>query len=65
MTTYWIKTSFPGVRYRKDKSRKHGVKFGQYYTIRYQKDGERQEEGLGWASDGWAADRAKATLQGV
>lgn len=37
VATWLIKTSFPGVRYRKHNSRKHGVEFGQYYTIRYQK----------------------------
>ena len=55
-------TSFPGVRYYKHATRKHGALLDQYFTIRYQKDGERVEEGLGWASghiDIKGADRKK------
>jgi len=69
MATKWIKTDFPGVRYRKHPTRKHGVNFDQYFTIRYKvltgkktakgknitKD---KEEGLGWTSMGWTAKKA-------
>jgi len=61
--TKWIKTNFPGVRYREHETRKHGVKRDQYFTIRYKLHGRDKEEGLGWASEDWSAakayDRAK------
>ncbi|MBN2429401.1 MAG: tyrosine-type recombinase/integrase [Deltaproteobacteria bacterium] len=57
-----FKTQFPGVRYRKHSTRKHGVKFDQYFFIRYQKDGKRVEEGLGWSSEGWSAEKANEVL---
>lgn len=62
MAVEWLKTTFPGVRYYKHKTRKHGIKFDQYYAIRYQKDGKRREEGLGWATEGWSAERASEEL---
>jgi len=62
MAVEWIKNPFPGVRFYKHKTRKHGVKYDQYFAIRYQKNGKRQEEGLGWASDGWTAERASEEL---
>jgi integrase len=43
-------TNYPGVRYREHSTRKHGLKPDRYFTIRYQRDGKRKEEGLGWAS---------------
>jgi len=58
----WHKTEFRGVRYRKHPTRKHGVKFDRYFVIRYQRDGKRKEEGLGWGSDGWSAEKAALTL---
>ncbi|MDO9545034.1 MAG: site-specific integrase, partial [Synergistaceae bacterium] len=57
-----IKTTFPGVRYREHDTRKHGVKFDQYFTIRYKLNGKDKEEGLGWASEGWTASKAYARL---
>ncbi|MCX5817118.1 MAG: site-specific integrase [Proteobacteria bacterium] len=58
----WIKTTFPGVRYREHDTRKHGVKKDQYFTIRYKLDGKGKEEGLGWASEDWTASRAYGHL---
>ena len=58
----WHKTEFRGVRYRKHSIRKHGVKFDRYFAIRYQIDGQRREEGLGWASGDWSAEKAALTL---
>jgi integrase len=59
----WIETPSRGVRYREHPTRKHGkVKKDRYYAIRYQKDGKRKEEGLGWASDGWTLDKALSEL---
>lgn len=64
----WIKTKFPGVRYYKHPTRKHGVKFDQYFSIRYQRDGKRIEEGLGWSSDKkeqWTEEKAALKLAGL
>jgi len=64
----WIQTNYPGVRYREHPTRKHGVGKDKYFAIRYQKgkgeDGKpiRKEEGLGWASQGWNANKALAEL---
>ena len=61
----WTKTTFPGVRYREHETRKHGVKFDQYFTIRYKRDGKDKEEGLGWASEGWTAKKAYERLAAI
>jgi integrase len=60
--TKWHSTSFKGVRYRKHPTRKNGVQYDQYFAIRYQIDGKRIEEGLGWASEVWNAENAALTL---
>lgn len=62
MGTKWKSTKFPGVRYREHPTRKHGVQKDKYFAIRYQKDGKRREEGLGWASGGWSAQKASIAL---
>ena len=63
----WIKTNFPGVRYREHPTRKNGVRRDQYFTIRYKvKDGDKskdREEGLGWASEDWSAAKAYDRLK--
>lgn len=46
----WHKTEFPGVRYRKHKKRKHGVKYDRYFTITYKYKGKTKTEAVGWAS---------------
>lgn len=58
MGIQWYSTALKGVRYRKHPTRKHGVKYDRYFAIRYQLDGKRREEGLGWASEGWTAEKA-------
>ena len=58
----WNSTKYPGVRYREHKTRKHGIRPDQYYAIRYQKDGRRKEEGVGWASEGWAPSKVALKL---
>jgi len=58
----WFNTRFPGVRYRKHPNRKHGVNFDRYFAIRYQRDGVRREEGLGWASEKWTVEKAALKL---
>ncbi len=62
MATQWKKTKYPGVRYYEHATRKHGIRKDSYYAIRYQKEGKRKEEGLGWASKGWTAEKANAEL---
>ena len=56
------KTAYPGVRFREHPERKHGVNFDRYFFIRYtiDEDGKRKEreEGLGWASEGWTAEKS-------
>ena len=59
----WIKTNFPGVRYREHPARKHGVRRDQYFTIRYKLNGKDKEEGLGWASEDWTAAKAYDRLK--
>ncbi len=58
-----IKTQYPNVRYYEHTTRK--LKNGQadrYFSIRYQ-DGKRTvEEGMGWASEGWNAQKASKIL---
>lgn len=58
----WIKTNFPGVRYRKHATRKHGIQMDRYFTIRYKFNGKDKEEGLGWASEGWTEKKAYDNL---
>ncbi|MGD9825599.1 tyrosine-type recombinase/integrase, partial [Desulfobacter sp.] len=55
-------TNYPGVRYREHTTRKHGIKPDQYFFIRYQKDGKRKEEGVGWASEGWTPSKVALKL---
>jgi integrase len=68
----WISTQYKGVRYREHDSRKHGVKKDRYYAIRYQRDGKRIEEGLGWTSEldpkdkkHWTTEKAAIVLSGL
>ncbi|MDA8124036.1 MAG: tyrosine-type recombinase/integrase [Deltaproteobacteria bacterium] len=63
MAAKWIKTSFPGVRYREHETRKNGVRRDQYFTIRYKLAGKDREEGLGWASENWTAAKAYDRLK--
>ena len=51
-----------GIRVREHPTRKHGLKPDLYFTIRYQKDGKRQEESLGWASQGITLRKARLAL---
>jgi integrase len=58
----WHSTPFPGVRFRKHPSRKWGIKKDYYFAIRYQRDGRRVEESLGWGSEGMTATKAAGIL---
>ncbi|MGD0663760.1 MAG: site-specific integrase [Syntrophorhabdales bacterium] len=57
-----FKTEFPGVRYKQHATRKSGIKFDRYYSILYRLNGKLREEGLGWASAGWTAQKASIEL---
>jgi integrase len=63
MAAKWIKTNFPGVRYREHETRKNGIRRDQYFTIRYKLAGKDREEGLGWASENWTAVKAYDRLK--
>ena len=52
----------PGVRWRLHPTRKHGVTPDRYFIVRYQHQGQRKEEGLGWASEGWTEQKAALEL---
>lgn len=59
----WIKTNYPGVRYREHPTRRKAGKPDRYFTIRYyDAQGKRREEVLGWASEGWTAEQASKVL---
>jgi site-specific recombinase XerD len=58
----WKKSKHPGVRYREHGTRKHGIGKDRYFAIRYQRDGRRHEEGLGWSSEGWTAEKSAVEL---
>ena len=62
MKTRWHSTPFKGVRFYRHPTRRHGKKPDLYFAIRYQKEGERIEEGCGFSSDGWTAERAALLL---
>jgi integrase len=57
-----FKSNFPGVRYREHPTRKHGIKHDRYFSIYYRVNGKKREEGLGWASQGWTAQKAAHEL---
>lgn len=58
MSVRWHNTQYTGVRYREHPSRKHARKPDRYFAIRYKVDGKPKEEALGWASEGWNAEKA-------
>lgn len=62
MARQWIKTAFVGVRFREHETRKHGVRADRYFSVRYKLDGKDKEEGLGWSSQGWTAQKAAEKL---
>lgn len=62
MARHWNRTTYPGVRFREHPSRKHNGKADRYFSIRYYVNYKDCEEGLGWASDGWNAEKAHKVL---
>lgn len=62
MARHYIKTAFVGVRYREHETRKHGIRPDRYFFVRYKLNGKDKEEGLGWSSQGWTAQKAAEKL---
>jgi integrase len=58
----WKASGTRGVRYYEHETRRHGVRKDRYFAIRFQADGVRREEALGWASEGWTERKAAAIL---
>ena len=59
----WFKTQFPGVRYREHPTRKHGVRRDRYYALHYKVNGQVIDESIGWASEGFTAEKAFMKMQ--
>lgn len=62
MGSKWIKSQYPGVRFREHKVRTHNGQPDRYFTIYYKLHGKLHEEALGWASEGWNAKKASIEL---
>ena len=58
MAYKWVSSQYTGVRYREHPNRKHNGKPDRYFAIRYKIHGRLKEEALGWASEGWNAQKA-------
>jgi integrase len=66
MASKKFSTQFPGVRYRVHKCRKYsGGNLDRYFSIRYRVNGKLKEEGIGWASEGWNAQKVSIILSGL
>jgi len=57
----WRKVA-KGIRYRLHPTRKHGKQPDRYYVIRYAVNGQKRQEALGWASEGWTLDKVQEQL---
>lgn len=57
MAEQW-KTIVKGVRVKVHPTRKHGVNFDRYFSIRFSFNGKKISSGLGWASEGWNLEEA-------
>jgi integrase len=65
MSVQWHNTQYTGVRYREHPSRKHARRPDRYFAIRYKVNGKLKEEALGWASEGWNAEKAHLERSGL
>lgn len=61
MASEWQKLD-EGIRARVHPTRKHGVKPDLYFVLRFTVDGQKKQEALGWASEGWTLAKARAEL---
>jgi len=56
----WIAAD-SGIRCREHGTRRlNNARYDRYYTVRLSVDGKQIEEGLGWQSEGWTLDKARA-----
>jgi len=56
------RTIYPGIRFREHPNRKFNGKPDRYFFIRYRYQGKLKEEGVGWGSEGWNAQKAGQVL---
>ncbi|MDY0222905.1 MAG: tyrosine-type recombinase/integrase [Desulfobacterium sp.] len=52
-----------GIRVKTHPTRKHGVKFDRYFSLRFRFNGVSVNSGLGWGSEGWTLEKAIAKMQ--
>jgi integrase len=63
MPVQWLKTQYPNVRYYEHGTRRtRNGQTDKYFSIRYYVNGRQREEGVGWATEGWNAEKAYALL---
>jgi len=63
MATKKMKTSYPGVRFYEHRTRKQrNGQLDRYFSIRWRHGGQLKEEGLGWSTEGWNAEKAYNVL---
>lgn len=55
-------TSYPCVRYRDHKTRKHCGKADRCFFLRFRLNGKQIEERVGWTSEGWTAKKASILM---
>lgn len=66
MAVKWIATNFRGVRYYEHNTRKsRNGQPDKYFVIRYKNNGVRKEEGIGWSSEGWNAEKCHLLLSEI
>ncbi|MDW7774589.1 MAG: site-specific integrase [Desulfobulbaceae bacterium] len=58
MAVQWLNSGHKGVRFYYHPTRKYKGQRDRYFAIRYQLQGKRIEEGLGWLSEGWTENDA-------
>ena len=58
----WVKTRYPGVRFHKHPTRKHGVQKDKSFHIRFKGGGTPYQSSLGWSSEGMTAEKASLKL---
>lgn len=61
MAEKWEKLA-TGIRCRLHPTRRHGIKPDRYFVLRFTVDGQKRQEALGWASEGWTLVKAQAEL---
>jgi integrase len=75
MSVKWMQTKYKSVRYYESDTKRNGVRKDRYYAIRFmgwikdKRTGEtkwgQKDEGLGWESEGWTAEKAALELANI